>query len=87
MPHSVLVISRFLILSRKPIRTALGSSCLKSGTGKISLFVIFMILDQCTYPCLHHTTQFYAFISQNLTFSNFLIFRDWGVASLRSQVI
>ena len=58
VPHSVLVISRFLILSRKPIGTALGSSCLKSGTSKTSLFVIFMISDQSTFTCLHHNTQF-----------------------------
>ena len=32
VPPSVVVVSHFLILSRKPIGTALGSSCLKSGT-------------------------------------------------------
>ena len=82
MPYSVLVIRRFLILSRKPIGTALGSSCLKSGTGKTSLLRIFMIGDQSKYSCLHHNTLFYAFISHILTFSNFLIFPSWGVASL-----
>ena len=34
VPPSVVVVNHFLILSRKPIGTALGSSCLKSGTGK-----------------------------------------------------
>ena len=87
MPHSVLVISRFLILSRKPIGTALGSSCLKAETGKTGLFVILMVSDQCTYTCLHNTTQFYAFISHILTFSNFLSFPDSGVASFILKVI
>ena len=61
----------FLILSRKPIGTALESSCLKAGTDIKGLVLIFMISDQCTYTCLHHNTPFYAFISHILTFVRF----------------
>ena len=72
-------------LSRKPIRTALESSCLKAGTDitlLTGLVLILMISDQCTYTCLHHNTPFYAFISHILTLVRLLIFYDWRVASL-----
>ena len=73
-----LVLSHFLIWSRKPIGSTLGSSCLKSGTGKTSSFVIFMIWDQSTYTYLHHNTPFYAFISHILTFFIFPVFSWLG---------
>ena len=68
VPPSIVVVNHFLILSRKPIGTALGSSCSKSGTGKTYLLLMLMISDQCTYTCLHHNTPFYAFISYILIF-------------------
>ena len=74
VPLSDVVVSHFLILSRKPIRTALGSSCLKAGTCKTGFVLILMISDQWTYTCLHHNTPFYAFISQILIFDNFFDF-------------
>ena len=43
VPPSVVMVSHFLTLSRKPIGTALGNSCLKSGTGKTGLVLILMI--------------------------------------------
>ena len=69
------IISHFLILSRKPIGTALESSCLKSGTDITGLVLILMISDQCTYTCVHHNTPFYALISHILTL-NFVRFPD-----------
>ena len=80
VPPSVLVISHFLILSRRPIGTALGSSCLKAGTDITGLVLILMISDQWTYTCFHHNTPFYAFISYILTcvrFPDFFIIGEW----------
>ena len=74
------MVNHFLISSRKPIGTALGSSCFKSGTGKTGLLLILMISDQCTYTCLHHNTLFYAFISYILIFdkfSRFCLIGEW----------
>ena len=71
MPPSVVVINHSLILSRKPAGTALGSSCLKAGTGKTGLVLIFTIQDKYTYICLHPNTPFYEFISHILTFVRF----------------
>ena len=71
MPSSVVVISHFLILSRKPIGTALGGSCLKAGTCKTGLVLILMISDQCAYTCSHHNTPFYVFNNHILTFVRF----------------
>ena len=71
VPPIVVVVSHFLILSRKPIGIALGSSCLKSGTGKTGFVLILMISDQCTFTCLHDNTPFCAFISHILTFAKF----------------
>ena len=77
---SVVVISHFLILSSKPIGTALGSSCfyscLKAGTGNIGLVLILMVSDQWTYTSLHHNTPCFWHLA------DFLIFPDRGVASL-----
>ena len=58
-------------LSRKPIGTVLGSSCLKAGTGKIGLVLILIILDQCTNTCLHYKSPYYALA---LHISHLLIF-------------
>ena len=56
------LISQFLILNRKPIGTALESTCLKGGTDITGLVLILMISDQFTYTCLHHNTVFFAFV-------------------------
>ena len=48
VPPSVEVVSDFLILSRNPNGTALGSSCLKSGTGKTGFALIIMMSDTHT---------------------------------------
>ena len=53
VPPSVLVINHFLILSRKTIGSALGSSCLKQEQVK-QVFVILIISD----TGLHHDTPF-----------------------------
>ena len=82
VPPSVVVVSHFLVLSRKPIGTALEISCLKAGTDITGLVLILMISDQCTYTCLHHNIPFYASISHILTFARFPDFCDWRVASL-----
>ena len=76
------LISHFLILSRKPIQSALESSCLKEGTD-ITGLVLILISDQCTYTCLHHNTPLYVSINHILTFVRFAdFFYDWRVASL-----
>ena len=74
------LIIHFLILSRKPIGTALESSCLKAGTDITGLVLILMISDQSTYTCLHHNTPFYAFVSHILTFvrfTDFFMIGEW----------
>ena len=76
------LISHFLILSRKPIGTALESSCWKARTDITGLVLILMISDQCTYTCLHHSTPFYAYISHILTFVRFpdLLWLESGIS-------
>ena len=45
VPPSVIVESYFLTLSRKSIGTALGSSCLKSGSGKSGYVFVLSMSD------------------------------------------
>ena len=87
VPPIVVVVSHFLVLSRKPIGSALGSSCLKSGIGKTG-FVLILMMYIYNAHLLGYTTilYFYVFISHILTLSNFLIFHDRGVASLNNVI-
>ena len=78
VPPSVLVISHFLILSRKSIGTALGSSCLKSGTGKTGI----CDLDDIRSMHLHLFTPQYSILSIYSLHFDIFKFPDWGVASL-----
>ena len=72
MPPSVVVISHFLILSRNPI-----------GTDKTGLIFILMVSDQCTYTCLRKKNlHFMHLLGTSRHLSDFLIFPEWGVASL-----
>ena len=83
------LISHFLILSRKPIGTALESSFFKAGTGKTGLDLILMISDQCTYTCLHHNTPSYTFISHILTFVRFpdvFMIGEWHLCHIYTSV-
>ena len=75
VPPSVVVVSCFLILSRKPTGTALGSSCLKSGTDKTGFVVILMMSDQVHIYLITLKTQIYAFKSHILIF---IIFHDFS---------
>ena len=59
VPPNVLVISHFLILSMKFIGTALGSSCLKSGTGKTGI----CDLDDIRSRHVHLFTPQYSILS------------------------
>ena len=78
----VVMVNHFLILSRKPIETTLGSSCLKSGTGKQVYFWSWWY--QISAHILVYTIilHFMHLLATFWYLPNFLIFPDRGLAYL-----